>query len=79
MEPKQMKQQIGDHTWKVQVAYHKCPECGYIVENRTDYQDHLGIKKKDIVCPKCHTHYFVYKKGSKALGPLIEPNHPGPK
>ena len=53
--------QKGAHTWDLIIHYHRCPNCGYIVENMEDFRYILGDWIKDVKCERCH-HEFVVKK-----------------
>jgi uncharacterized C2H2 Zn-finger protein len=57
-------------TWDIFHHYHKCPECGYILEDRSDFVNYQGIPQKNLHCSRCNFHFKVQKKPSKALGPL---------
>jgi len=63
--------QRGDHTWDLVVAYHKCPVCGFIFENRDEYMYRLGSYIKECQCPRC-SHSFTLKKCVKPrFGPFF--------
>ncbi|MBA3957838.1 MAG: hypothetical protein H0X51_05525 [Parachlamydiaceae bacterium] len=69
--------QKGTHTWDLVVHYHKCPECGYIIESRQDYHYQLGKYIKELECSRCHKHFTVQKPSKPRFGPLLgEPEHP---
>lgn len=43
----------GSHTWDLVVRYHRCPQCGVIIESRTDYVYQLGHYVKQVDCQRC--------------------------
>ena len=63
--------QKGAHTWDLIIHYHRCPNCGYIVENREDFRYILGDWIKDVTCERCHHEFVVKKKNKPTFGPLI--------
>lgn len=69
--------QKGEHTWDIVIRYHRCPKCGYIMENREDYHYRLGKYQKDLVCNRCGTAFTETKKARHTFGPLFgEGDHP---
>jgi len=65
------RQQHGNHTWDLVITYHRCPKCGYIIENRDKYENQLGQLQKSLVCPLCHENFTVIKKTRPSFGPLL--------
>ena len=63
--------QRGIHTWDLVIEYLRCPQCGYILENRDKYQYRLGKYQKDLECPRCKHLFTVTKKARSAIGPLL--------
>lgn len=63
--------QRGRHTWDMVVAYHACPKCGFIQENREGYTYRLGKYQKDLECPRCLYHYTLTKNVRMTPGPLF--------
>jgi len=62
----------GKHTWELTYHYHRCPDCGYVFENRDDYDYRVGIGYcKDLECPRCHQHFSLKKAGRLIIGPLF--------
>lgn len=57
--------QQGEHTWDLIYNYHRCPECGKIIESRVDYHYQLGKYQKEVVCDRC-SHTFVVVKERKS-------------
>ncbi len=53
--------QKGTHTWDIVISYHRCPECGYIFENRDNWQAMKKISQKNLQCPRCKKE-FIDKK-----------------
>lgn len=65
------KQRHGNHTWDLILFYHRCPSCGYIIENREPFEQRLHSVEKEIVCPKCAGHFIVTKTKPPTFGPLL--------
>lgn len=63
--------QKGTHTWDLYLAYHQCPNCSYIIENRVDYAYRLGKYIKDVECPRCHALFTLTRQSKTTFGPLI--------
>lgn len=63
--------QRGTHTWDLVVDYQRCPQCGYICENRDKYRYRLGKYQKDLECPRCKHLFTVTKKTRPIRGPLL--------
>jgi uncharacterized C2H2 Zn-finger protein len=63
--------QRGTHTWDLVIEYIRCPECGFIIENREKYQYRLGKYQKDLECPRCHHRFTITKNVKPKFGPLI--------
>ena len=63
--------QKGEHTWDMHIEYHRCPECGFIFEDRRGYIYILGKYQKELHCPRCHDPFMKVKKEEPSLGPLI--------
>jgi len=63
--------QQGKHTWDIIIHYHRCPECGFIIENREGYRYQLGKYQKEVVCDRCHNHFMLVKQREPSIGPLI--------
>ena len=53
------------------VHYHRCPECGYIMESRRDYDNRFGKYMKDLICRRCHHQFTLMRNEKKTFGPLI--------
>lgn len=68
--------QKGAHTWDMVIDYHRCPVCGWILENRENYQYRLGHYQKDLECDKCHHFFTVTKVTHPRFGPLIGDSQP---
>ena len=69
--------QKGEHTWDLILDYHRCPQCGFIIENRVDFEYRDGEYRKELSCDRC-LHLFVVTKIMKpSFGPLI--GKPQPK
>lgn len=60
----------GNHTWTIEHYYHRCPECGYILESRDNYRYQLGKFIKDLECPRC-SHAFTEIKERDRIGPIF--------
>ena len=61
----------GTHDWDCSVHYHRCDNCGNIVENRDDYVDRLGSWEKDLRCPRCHHEFTVMRDVRPNFGPFF--------
>ena len=60
------------HTWDISLAYHGCPECGYIIESRKAFKRSLKSLKKQISCPRCHHTFTLEKPLPHSFGPLLD-------
>ena len=63
--------QAGEHTWDIIVHYHRCPECGYIIESRQEFTYRLGKYQKELACERCQHNFQVTKPSKPSFGPLI--------
>lgn len=64
--------QRGEHTWDRILQYHRCSNCGYILESRENYQYRLGgIYQKELECPRCGQKFTLTKPRKPSFGPLI--------
>ena len=63
--------QKGIHTWDLVYHYHRCPQCGKIIESREDYHYELAKYVKDLKCPRCHQVFTVEKQARVQPGPLF--------
>lgn len=63
--------QKGPHTWDLHLRYHRCPECGYIIESREGYRYSQGDYKKELDCSRCGCHFVESKGVQSTLGPFI--------
>lgn len=69
--------QRGKHTWDLYIAYHRCPDCGFVFEDRNDYRYVLGKYIKDVRCGRCGKEYTIENKRRATIGPLFgEPGAP---
>jgi uncharacterized C2H2 Zn-finger protein len=69
--------QKGTHTWDLNLFYHRCPKCGYIIENRDGWSYRLGKYEKDLACTRCGHAFTAVKPSKPRFGPLIgEPQKP---
>lgn len=65
------KQSHGVHTWDIILHYYRCPLCGYIMENQTQFERRLQNLQKELCCSKCK-HFFTITKNKKpTFGPLL--------
>ena len=70
--------QRGEHTWDLTITYHRCSQCGYILENRdiyqyrkeSEYKDKEGYYK-DLECPRCHHKWTAKKPARSTIGPFL--------
>ena len=63
--------QKGDHTWKLYYQYHRCSDCGYVFESRSDYTYQMGKYIKNLECPRCKAEFTEEKKGNIPIGPFF--------
>lgn len=63
--------QKGPHTWDIITQYHRCPECGYIMESRADFEYVLGRMEKELECPRCTHRFRITKPRPSTFGPLL--------
>jgi hypothetical protein len=63
--------QQGEHTWDLVCEYHRCPQCGYIIESRESFQYRAGLYKKDLECPRCKKLFTLTKPRKPSFAPLI--------
>ena len=68
------RQQHGNHTWDLNVHYYRCPQCGYILENRDKFELRFNQLLKDMACPRCQYAFRVIKKNRPTFGPLLGHN-----
>lgn len=67
----QPKQQHGNHTWDMILHYHRCPNCGYIIECRKKYDQIFRVIQKELNCPRCNKTFNVLKQTKPTFGPLL--------
>jgi len=60
----------GTHTCDIVVDYHRCPECGYINENREKFRYQLGEYLKDVVCCRCGCEFVLKRERKPKFGPI---------
>lgn len=46
------------HTFEIFQEYIRCPECGYIQEDRRDYEESFGGWFKQMTCERCKKEYL---------------------
>jgi len=63
--------QKGQHTWDISVHYHRCPKCGFIIEDRQEFQLKDGKWVKDVTCEECGEDLQFEKARKAKFGPLI--------
>ena len=63
--------QRGEHTWDLIITYHRCPKCGFILEDRHIYEYRNGGYYKDLECPRCHQKWEAKKPGRLTIGPFL--------
>lgn len=63
--------QKGEHTWDLYLRYHRCPNCGFIIETRKDFENRFGKYIKELICTRCHHKFTLTKREKPAFGPLI--------
>ncbi len=61
----------GEHTWDIVIQYHRCPECGWIIESREGYAYVLGQYQKQVDCDRCHHRFTMILPLQPSFGPLI--------
>ena len=60
----------GDHTWNLYLRYHRCPNCGYIMENRSDFENRFGKYVKEMTCLRCSHRFTEIKNQKSTFGPF---------
>ena len=60
----------GTHTWNITIQYHRCPQCGKIIESREDYIYRLGKYEKTLRCERCKHLFKIIKPHRTKFGPL---------
>lgn len=68
---KRHPKQRGSHTWDLTTHYHRCPSCGYVMENRSDYTYRLGKYIKELECVKCGYEFLLEKNIKPSIGPVF--------
>jgi hypothetical protein len=63
--------QKGTHTWDIIIQYHRCPNCGGIIESREDFRYRSGKWSKDVKCDRCGHVFVLTKQRKRSFGPLI--------
>ena len=68
----------SDHTWEINIHYHECPNCGFIIENRAGYYYDKTTKQymKEIECPRCAYQFQEVKKAHKGWKQLFGKTQP---
>lgn len=61
----------GTHTWPLTIHYHRCPQCGAIIESRERFQHVMGRDQKELYCPRCQLSFTLTKERPKRFGPLL--------
>lgn len=54
--------QKGEHTWDLVVDYRRCPECGFINEDRQIFRNEMGSWIKEVVCSRCEHPFTITDK-----------------
>lgn len=62
----------GTHTCDLFLEYCRCPDCGYVIESRKDYENRLGKYEKDLECDRCHHRFRVTKQLKPIFGPFFD-------
>lgn len=60
--------QKGPHTWDLYLQYHRCPQCGYIIESRQDFENRFGKYVKELKCNRCDHQFSLEKSGGPSFG-----------
>ncbi len=69
--------QRGEHTWNLFLHYCSCPQCGFVMESRNDYEaGGAGVFQKNLSCHRCGCHFTIKKVSHAAMGPLIGKGEP---
>lgn len=63
--------QKGEHTWDMVIDYKRCPKCGFINEDRQEFQYVMGTWLKEITCERCGNAFEVKDERKLTFGPLI--------
>lgn len=43
------------HTWEIYLHYYRCPNCGYVLEDRNSFEQRGKVFEKTLLCPRCET------------------------
>lgn len=62
--------QKGKHTWDLNYRCHRCPNCGFIIEDRENYEYHAGKYLKHLQCTRCN-HEFTDEITPNSLGSIF--------
>ena len=66
-----MVRKKGTHTIEIYLEYVRCPECGFVNEDRQGYEYCLGERQKEGVCGRCKHHFMVKDESKPTFGPLL--------
>lgn len=59
------------HSWPLFLAYHRCPHCGRIVEDRQSFQKNKKKEIKEVVCDRCKISFTIERASRNSLLPLF--------
>lgn len=59
------------HTWDLYLHYHRCPECGFILESRERPVYRNGQLEKPLDCPRCQNHWMEKRPYNGPIAPLF--------
>jgi hypothetical protein len=65
------KQRHGNHTWDLILHYYRCPQCGYIMENRDKFEHRSHQLEKELICSRCQHAFKARKRPQTTFGPLL--------
>jgi hypothetical protein len=59
------------HSFEIQVDYQRCPDCGFIIEDRKKYNYKMGKVQKKVHCDRCCKDFVIERGVKPTFGPLL--------
>lgn len=63
--------QKGEHTWDLEIRYHRCPQCGFIIESREKGVLRNGNYEKELKCSRCLNSFVDIQATKPGFGPIF--------